>query len=97
MIRDPLYVKMDKAFQAVKENQFTQAKTFLGQIEKNLRDKMRNYPTLSEKLKPIFKKYTNVMDMVQKSDPRAASVLHSIMEELKDIGPEINKLQLVHF
>lgn len=85
--------------EAVKEERWPQADTFLGMIEKNFKDKVRNYakyPILNQELPQAYKKFEEIMDMVGAKDSRAEKLLDDLLETFKEtIGPEIKKHQFV--
>ena len=97
---DPLYTKIEKALDAAKADRWPQANTFLSGgishgVEKNIKDKIHNYPSIRE-LMDIKDKYDQAVKLTKSKDPRVTNLLSTILSDLVVVGPEINKLQLVH-
>ena len=88
-----MFVKLEKALDALQGQRFPQAKTYLSMIEKNMKDKVKNYPQIDE-LKDILKKYNQAKDMASSEDPRAQGLIKTILEDLKKVEPQIEKFQI---
>lgn len=94
---DPLYVKLEKAADAAKKGRFPQAASFMKMIEKNMKDKVKNYgmkPVLKDELPDLQDKFQKTLDLVEAGDPRSVPNFETMIDTLKELGPEINKHQL---
>lgn len=91
---DPVYKKLEKAFEQASVNNVMRAKGFLQYVEENLKNRAKSYKDVKE-LQDAFISHQDALGALNRDDVAVASAkIQEAMGFLKKAEPEIIKKQM---